>query len=169
LLKSFLERLTTKRPQLVSFNGQGFDLPVLRYRAMLRHLSAPTLERSGVFRRYGEEALDLCDVLSSFDARGKIGQDALCRILALPGKPSGVDGGSVAQFVKDGRIQEVADYCESDIVNTYRIWLRSELFRGGLDQDAFAASEANLIAQAQKPHLACHVPLAGAGVNAPTS
>jgi hypothetical protein len=64
----------------------GIDDPVLSVKIalssllVLHHLSAPALERSGVFRRYGDGALDLCDVLSSFDARGKIGLDALCRI-----------------------------------------------------------------------------------------
>jgi predicted PolB exonuclease-like 3'-5' exonuclease len=161
LLTSFIERLTALRPQLVSFNGHGFDLPVLRYRAMIHKVSAPTLESRGIFRRYGEEALDLCDVLSSFDGRGKVGLDALCRILALPGKPGGVDGSAVAQYVKDGRIQDVADYCESDVVNTYRVWLRHELFKGRLTQLHFDASEANLVAfigEAQKPHLSSHLP-----------
>jgi predicted PolB exonuclease-like 3'-5' exonuclease len=50
----------------------------------------------------------------------------------LSGKPQGVDGSEVEGFVNDGRIQEVADYCESDVLNTYRIWLLYEVFRGAL-------------------------------------
>jgi predicted PolB exonuclease-like 3'-5' exonuclease len=49
--------------------------------------------------------------------------------MGLPGKPDGTDGAEVAQYHCDGRIQDIADYCESDVVNTYRVWLRYELFR----------------------------------------
>jgi predicted PolB exonuclease-like 3'-5' exonuclease len=103
--------------------------------------------------------LDLCDVLASFDGRSRVSLDGLARFLGLAGKPAGVDGGQVAQLVKEGRIQEVADYCESDVVNTYRVWLRYELFRGGLTPEAFQASEDGLAAflrgrVAVHPHLA---------------
>ena len=40
-----------------------------------------------------------------------------------------------------GRILEIADYCKSDVINTYRLWLRHELFRGRLDQNQFEFSE----------------------------
>jgi hypothetical protein len=39
---------------------------------------------------------------------------------------------------------EIADYCESDIANTYRVWLRHELFQDRLTNSAFEASEKNL-------------------------
>ena len=45
---------------------------------------------------------------------------------------------------RDGRLREIADYCESDVVNTYRIWLRYELFQGKLSDRSFEASEMNL-------------------------
>jgi 3'-5' exonuclease len=53
-------------PQLVTFNGNGFDLPVLRYRAMIHAISAPGLAERSYFNRHTEDALDLCDALSSF-------------------------------------------------------------------------------------------------------
>ena len=79
--------------------------------------------------------------------------------MGLPGKPSGIHGGEVEKFYKAGKIREIADYCESDVVNTYRVWLRYELFRGRLTEEAFQASEANLIGYIRshansKPHLA---------------
>jgi predicted PolB exonuclease-like 3'-5' exonuclease len=64
--------------------------------------------------------------------------------MGLPGKPDDIDGGDVAQFYRDGRIREIADYCESDVVNTYRVWLRHELFQGNLTDAAFQASESQL-------------------------
>ena len=79
--------------------------------------------------------------------------------MGLPGKPENIDGGEVEKLFRDGRIQDIADYCESDVVNTYRVWLRHELFQGRLANSAFEASEANLQefikARANtKPHLA---------------
>ena len=50
--------------------------------------------------------------------------------MGLPGKPEGIDGGEVERYFLEGKIKEIADYCETDIVNTYRVWLRYELFRG---------------------------------------
>jgi 3'-5' exonuclease len=144
LISAFVERIASLRPKLVTFNGQGFDLPVLRYRAMLHRVSAPGLAARSYFNRYTDDSVDLCDVLSSFDARGKVSLDVLSRVLDLPGKPEGIDGSQVAQFVQDGRIQEVADYCETDVVNTYRVWLRHEFFRGALSTEELEASEAQL-------------------------
>jgi predicted PolB exonuclease-like 3'-5' exonuclease len=79
--------------------------------------------------------------------------------MGLPGKPDGIAGGDVEKYFREGRIQEIADYCESDVVNTYRVWLRHELFRGRLTNAAFEASEGNLAEfirarSNMKPHLA---------------
>lgn len=163
LIASFADRLHELRPCLVSFNGSGFDLPVLRYRAMVNCLSAPGLYARGYFKRYSDDAVDLCDVLASFTMQGKCKLDELARILGLPGKPDGVDGSKVAGYVAAGRIQEVADYCETDVVNTYRVWLRYELMRGALTEAAFEQSELSLtdfidVRSADRPHLA---PFAG--------
>jgi hypothetical protein len=63
--------------------------------------------------------------------------------MGLPGKPQGMDGGEVEKYYRDGRIK-VAEYCESDVINTYRVWLRYELFRGKMTKQSYEASEANL-------------------------
>ena len=54
------------------------------------------------------------------------------------------DGGEVERYFHEGKIKEIADYCESDVVGTYQVWLRYELFRGTLSQNAFEASQRNL-------------------------
>jgi 3'-5' exonuclease len=64
--------------------------------------------------------------------------------MGLPGKPDGMSGAEVEKYYRDGRINEIAGYCESDVVNTYRVWLRYELFRGKLSEPQFQASEADL-------------------------
>jgi predicted PolB exonuclease-like 3'-5' exonuclease len=83
-------------------------------------------------------------VLSSFDARSKISLNDLCRVLALPGKPDGMDGSQVERYVNKGRIDEVSAYCETDVVNTYRVFLIHELFAGRLTHAAYEAGEDDL-------------------------
>ena len=64
--------------------------------------------------------------------------------MGLAGKPKGFDGGEVERYFREGKIKEVADYCETDVVGTYQVWLRYELFRGTLSRSAFEASERSL-------------------------
>jgi predicted PolB exonuclease-like 3'-5' exonuclease len=140
LIAAFVARIAELQPRLVTFNGTGFDLPVLRYRAMLHRISAPGLACRPYFHRYRDDAVDLCDVLSSF---GKAGAKLheISRMLGFAGKASGIDGGQVEQLVAQGRIVEVAAYCQEDVVNTYRIWLLHELFCGRLSMREYEASE----------------------------
>jgi len=132
-------------PQLVTFNGSSFDLLVLRYRAMVYGVAAPGLAARPYFNRYTEDAVDLCDVLSSFSSQGKATLHELCRVMGLPRKPDGISGAEVEKYYRDGHIREIPEYCETDVVNTYRVWLRYELFRGRLSDREFQASEAWLV------------------------
>ena len=141
LVQSFLDFVAEHQPQMVTFNGHSFDLPVLRYRAMIHGLSAPGLQSRSYYHRFTEDHVDLCDVLSSFSFGGKATLDEMSRVMGLPGKPDGMDGSQVDFYYRDGRIEEIADYCQSDVLNTYRIWLRYELFRGRLTRDEFEASD----------------------------
>jgi predicted PolB exonuclease-like 3'-5' exonuclease len=143
MISAFAERIGQLRPQLVTFNGNSFDLPVLRYRAMVNRVSAPGLNVRPYFHRYSEDALDLCDVLSSYGS-GKAKLDELSKILGLPGKPQGVDGSKVEEMVNTDQIAEVARYCESDVVNTYRVWLIYEHFKGAITTAQREWSEAQL-------------------------
>jgi predicted PolB exonuclease-like 3'-5' exonuclease len=161
LIADFAARLERLRPQLVSFNGHGFDMPVLRYRSLINGIAAPGLTCRPYSRRYDEAALDLCDVLGNFDARAKVGLDALCRALGLPGKPDGLDGGGVADLVAAGRLAEVAAYCVLDVCATYRVFLAYERMRGRLDPDGHARSSADLerfLASADPGHIGAASP-----------
>ena len=145
LIAAFCDRIAELAPQLVTFNGNSFDLPVLRYRAMINEVSAPGLLVRPYFNRYTEDALDLCDVLSSFAPHTKASLNELSRIMGMPGKPDDIDGSQVEQHFLDGKVKEIADSCETDVVNTYRVWLRYELFRGRVNESGFDASERDLI------------------------
>lgn len=159
MLSAFVGRIADLRPQLVAWNCGGFDLPVLRYRGMINRVAAPGLESRRYWYRYSDDCLDLCDALACYETRGKVSLNDLCRALGFPGKPAGIDGGEVDRYVQDGRIAEVAAYCETDVVSTYRVWLVHELFRGTLSKAEFDESEANLLRFVKervstKPHLA---------------
>jgi 3'-5' exonuclease len=111
---------------------------------MVHGVSAPGLSARPYFHRYIEDAIDLCDALSSFRSQGKATLHEISRVMGLPGKPKGFDGGEVERYFREGKIREIADYCETDVVGTYQVWLRYELFRGTLSQNAFEASQQNL-------------------------
>ena len=121
LIAAFVDRIAALNPQMVTFDGSSFDLPVLRYRAMVHKVPAIGLSARPYFHRYTDDAIDLCDVLSSFAPGAKSTLHELCRVMGLPGKPNGINGAEVDQYYRDGRIREIADYCESDVLNTYRV------------------------------------------------
>ena len=98
LIAAFVGRIAELSPQLVTFNGNSFDLPVLRYRALVNKVTAPGLALRPYFNRYTEDAVDLCDVLSAFSSQGKATLNEICRVMGLPGKPDGMDGAEVAQY-----------------------------------------------------------------------
>jgi predicted PolB exonuclease-like 3'-5' exonuclease len=145
LISAFVGKIAELSPQLVTFNGNTFDLPVLRYRAMINGVSAPGLSARPYFNRYTDDALDLCDALSSFSPQAKATLDEISKIMGMPGKPDGMKGSEVSTYYRAGRIKEIADYCETDIVNTYSVWLRYELFRGRLSEGDYKAIDQNLV------------------------
>jgi 3'-5' exonuclease len=141
LIAAFCDKIAELTPQLVTFNGNSFDLPVLRYRAMIHGVSASGLAARPYFNRYTQDAVDLCDILSSFAPHSKASLNELSKIMGMPGKPEGIDGTDVERYFLEGRIKEIADYCKTDVINTYRVWLRYELFRGRLTESEHQASE----------------------------
>jgi predicted PolB exonuclease-like 3'-5' exonuclease len=150
LIARFFEGIERYRPMLVSWNGGGFDLPVLHYRALLHGVSAPRYWDTGrgerearwnnYLNRFHERHTDLMDVLSGYQLRGVAPLDEIAVMLGLPGK-QGMDGSQVWENFLAGRIQVIRDYCETDVANTYLIYLRFQLMRGLLDEGGLAAEE----------------------------
>jgi 3'-5' exonuclease len=142
LIARFFEGIEKYTPDLVSWNGSGFDLPVLNYRALKAGVQAPRYWENGdedqSFRwnnyqnRYHWRHLDLMDVLSGFQVRGRASLADMALLLGFPGK-LGFSGAEVWDAVLDGQLAAVRHYCETDVLNTYLVLLRFELFRGRLD------------------------------------
>jgi predicted PolB exonuclease-like 3'-5' exonuclease len=138
--------------------GSGWrKWPRGRRMVSVRHkLPAVGLSARPYFHRYTEDAID--HVLCSFNSHRKASLHELCRVMRLPGKPTDIRGEDVEKYYREGRIQQIADYCESDVVNTYQLWLRHELFCGRLTESGFQVSETNLaeftkVRGNTKPHL----------------
>jgi len=146
LIKRFYEGIERYTPQLVSWNGSGFDLPVLHYRAMIHGLSAPRYWDLGdddrEFRfnnyisRYHTRHLDLMDLLALYNGRNNVPLDALAQLCGFPGK-LGMDGSQVWGAFQDGRLAQIRNYCETDAANTFLLFLRFQLLRGAYDKDRY--------------------------------
>jgi predicted PolB exonuclease-like 3'-5' exonuclease len=172
LIGDFIEKIGQLLPQLITFNGHSFDLPVLRYRAMVNRVSAGGLQVRQYFHRYTDHALDLCDALGSYMPGAKVKLDEVSKILGLTGKPEGIDGSRVEEMVLAGQIEEVARYCESDVLNTYRVWLVYELFRGSITAKELEWSEMQIrdfvvARNAANPHLYAAAGITKAGETQP--
>lgn len=147
LVRRFFGGIDKLVPTLVSWNGSGFDLPVLHYR-MLRHgIASPAYWETGehdrdfkwnnYLNRYHMRHVDLMDVIAAYQARGRASLEHVALLLGLPGK-LGMGGEQVFEYWKAGRLAEIRAYCETDVMNTYLVWLRFQLVRGLLSASAHA-------------------------------
>lgn len=164
LIQDFYRLIDRYTPQLVSWNGGGFDLPVLHYRGLMHGAAAAryweTGERDREFRynnyisRYHARHTDLMDLLALYQGRATAPLDEVARLCGFPGK-LGMAGDQVWGAYCDGRIGAIRDYCETDVVNTYLLYCRFRRLRGELDAAQYAA-EIDLVratlGQSAAPH-----------------
>jgi len=165
IVRRFFDGIDRYTPDLVSWNGGGFDLPVLNYRALKHGIQAPRYWEIGEsdrdFKwnnyqsRYHWRHTDLMDVLANFNLRASAKLDEISVMLGFPGK-LGMDGSKVWDTYLDGGIREIRNYCETDVLNTWLVYLRFEYMRGNLD-DKDLKREYELIRSTLKsmdqPHL----------------
>lgn len=121
-----LEASFRQQPLLVGFNSSGFDLPVLRYRALALGVAMPALLGPGgrdYTHRFGTAHVDLCERLSGFRATAPPSLAEACSLLGIPAKGE-MSGYDVEPAMAAGRGAEVAQYCETDVAATYLLWLR---------------------------------------------
>ncbi len=126
-------------PRLISWNGSGYDLPVIRYRSMLHGLSAPHFYRTdGDFRfnnyqsRFHDMHVDLMDVLSGYGASHRVGLNTLSELVGLPGKAF-VEG-EVFEHLFAGQADLVREYCKMDVLLTLLLYLNWDVHRGRLER-----------------------------------
>jgi len=148
LLQRFFSGIERYTPRLVSWNGSGFDLPVIHYRSLLYPIDAAHYWETGQndtsFRynnylsRYHERHTDLMDVLAAFQPRASAPLDEIAGLCGFPGK-MGMSGSKVWDAYQQGQIKEIRDYCETDVLNTYLVYLNFERSRGNLNQPRYQA------------------------------
>jgi len=146
IIQRFYEGIEKFVPQIVSWNGGGFDLPVLNYRALIHGVTAPTFWETGdenrdfrfnnYISRYHSRHLDLMDVLAMYQPRNNAPLDDVAQLAGLPGK-IGIGGAKVWETYLAGDIAKIRDYCEADTANTYLLYLRYQLLRGFFAKDSY--------------------------------
>jgi predicted PolB exonuclease-like 3'-5' exonuclease len=145
IVRRFFDGIERYTPDLVSWNGGGFDLPVLHYRALKHNIQAPRYWETGdndrefkwnnYMSRFHWRHIDLMDVLAGFQPRGRASLDQMAVLLGYPGK-LGMSGDKVWETFLDGGLDDIRNYCETDVLNTWLIYLRFEFMRGNLDETA---------------------------------
>jgi len=148
LLARFFGGLEKTQPTLVSWNGGGFDLPVLHYRALKHGVVSRRYWDTGDFDqsfrynnylgRFHWRHIDLMDVIAGFQGRGRASLEHVAALLGLPGK-LGMSGALVWGAYQEGRLPDIRAYCETDVLNTYLVYLRFELIRGRLSRESYEA------------------------------
>ena len=146
-IQRFFDGIGKLTPQLVSWNGGGFDLPVLQLRGLLHAISAPRYWDSGdedrdfrynnYISRYHARHCDLMDIMGLYQPRNNAPLDEVAQLAGLPGK-IGLSGGNVWREYLAGGMARIRDYCEVDCANTYLLWLRFQRMRGAHSAEQYA-------------------------------
>jgi 3'-5' exonuclease len=143
VVQTFFHAVEKHTPQLVSWNGSGFDLPVLHYRGLRHGVEASKywdlgeddreFKWNNYISRYHMRHLDLMDLLAMYSPKNNAPLDAMAKLCGFPGK-LGMDGSQVyAQFLA-GQTDEIRKYCETDVMNTYLVYCRFQKMRGGFTE-----------------------------------
>ncbi len=166
LIQRFFTGIDKHMPTLVSWNGSGFDLPVLHYRALLHGVPAPAYWETGdnqqnfrwnnYLNRFHYRHLDLMDVLAAYQNKAFAPLDDIATMLGFPGK-MGMSGARVWEQYLAGNLKGIRDYCETDVLNTYCVYLRFEQMRGTITEAEYTQSlerlRKYLAEEISKPHL----------------
>lgn len=146
LIQRFYNYIKRYTPTLVSWNGSGFDLPVLHYRSLLHGVSAPHYWEKGdhdqafkwnnYLNRYHDRHTDLMDVLAAYSGQANAPLDEIAKLLGFPGK-MGMSGAETWKAYLAGKQAAIRDYCETDALNTFLVYLRFMLLQGKLSRENY--------------------------------
>jgi len=139
LLNQFFSAIDKYQPQLVSWNGKGFDSPVIHYRALFHGVSSIKYWDKGeddrefkwnnYLNRYHDRHLDLMDIMSGYKKPASLTD--IAQLIGAPGK-YGIDGSKVTDYYLSNDIKKIRDYCETDVLNTYLVFLRYQLISNNI-------------------------------------
>lgn len=116
--------------KFIGHNVESFDLPFFFKRSVVAGI-APKFDCNP--NRYSDRIYDTMTKWAGFNNRIKL--DDLCKILDIPSpKQNGIDGSKVWEYIKAGKIEEVAKYCRDDVEQTYAIY-RKMTFQNSIDFD----------------------------------
>ena len=166
IVQTFFDKIEKHQPQLVSWNGGGFDLPVLHYRGLRHGVVADKYWDLGeddreykwnnYISRYHTRHLDLMDLLALYQPRANAPLDAMAKLCGLPGK-LGMDGSQVHAAYLDGKLEDIRRYCETDVMNTYLLYCRFQQMRGGFtvaEHEREVAHVREFLGASEEPHWA---------------
>ena len=146
LIQRFFDGIDKYTPQLVSWNGGGFDLPVLHYRGLIHGVQCARYWEMGeddrefkwnnYISRYHMRHLDLMDLLAMYTGRANAPLDDMAKLIGFPGK-LGMGGSRVWEAYQRGQLAQIRNYCETDVANTYLVYARFQMMRGVLSPDAY--------------------------------
>ncbi len=164
IIERFFTGIDKYIPTIVSWNGKGFDLPVLHYRSLIHGVPAQRYWETGehdqsfkwnnYLSRYHRRHTDLMDVIAGYENRAIAPLDQVATLLGFPGK-MGMSGAKVWDYYQEGRIADIRNYCETDVLNTYLVYLRFQLINGNLNQDEYQQETElvrNTLKDENKPH-----------------
>lgn len=162
LISDFLKFLDSHNPKLISFNGRSFDMPLLMIRALKYNLTCKAyfeVENRELNKnkwenyrsRYSDRFhIDLMDSLSEFGAVRGLKLDHLCTMSGLPGKYD-VSGDQVMELYFNEELQKIKEYCESDVLNTYWLYLKYELLKGNVTSEDYLRNLTIMSEKLEKP------------------
>ena len=164
IVQNFFDGVDKHTPTLVTWNGSGFDLPVLHYRGLINGVQAPrywdlgeddsNFKWNNYIGRFHMRHTDLMDVIAGYNNRAFAPLDEIAVLLGLPGK-MGMSGSKVWQQYKSGELKAIRDYCETDALNTYLVYLHWQYVRGNLTDSELQREHEVVKAALRKgePHL----------------
>jgi hypothetical protein len=166
IIQRFFDGIDKFTPQIVSWNGSGFDLPVLHYRGLIHGVQCARYWDMGeddkdfkwnnYISRYHSRHIDLMDLLAMYGGRANAPLDDLAKLIGFPGK-LGMDGSKVWEAYQQGKLAEIRNYCETDVVNTYLVFARFQLMRGQFSKaryDKECELVRNSLSKLDEPHWA---------------
>jgi DNA polymerase elongation subunit (family B) len=135
LLEAFWDILRKNRGRVVSFNGRGYDGPVLMVRSAQLGIR-PTVNLAG----YRYDMASHADLMEVFNFQGttrdNYSLDYWCRRFDIESPKGSIDGSQVGRAYREGRIEDIGEYCLRDVRATAALYRKLEgtllpLFKGG--------------------------------------